>query len=433
MREEKTVIQTKLPNGLQVMLKEIHTAPLSSHWIWYRVGSRQEKAGYTGISHWVEHMQFKGTPTFPASVLDKAISREGGIWNAFTYMDWTAYFETLPADRIRLALELEADRMQNSMYENQEVEAERSVIISEREGNENEPLFRLGEAVQFTAFEYHPYKTEVIGKTEDLLNIKRDDLFNHYRSYYTPGNAVLAIAGDFSGEEMLSEIMDIYGSIPEKTVPHVPIQRDESTDMEKRLEIFGPGETTYLEIAYHAPEASHADFFAFTILDSLLTGPSSLNMFGGGGISNKTSRLYRALIEKDLAVSVHGGIQATIDPYLYDITITIHPHSTVGAVLEVFDSNIDILQNKHVSAQDIAIAVKQAKALFAYGTENITNQAFWLGYAEMFANYEWFTRYLEKIQQVTAEDVLRIARTYLKPGSRVVGSYLPEDAVGGKQ
>ncbi len=433
MRAEKTIIQTTLPNGLQVRLKEIHTAPLTSHWVWYRVGSRQEIAGYTGISHWVEHMQFKGTPTFPASVLDKAISREGGIWNAFTYMDWTAYFETLPADRVSLALKLEADRMQNSLYEIQEVEAERSVILSEREGNENEPLFRLGEAVQFNAFENHPYKTEVIGTTEDLLNIKRDDLYNHYKSYYTPGNAVLAIAGDFTGEEMLSQIFELYGSIPGKTTPHVPIRRDESPDMEKRLEILGPGETTFLEIAYHAPEASHADFFAFTILDSLLTGPASLNMFGGGGISNKTSRLYRALIEKDLAVSVHGGIQATIDPYLYDITITVHPRSSVDEVLKVFDSNIDILQNKHVSAQDIAIAVKQAKALFAYGTENITNQAFWLGYAEMFANYEWFTQYLEKIQQVTTEDVLRIARTYLKPGSRVIGSYLPEDAAGGKQ
>ncbi len=433
MREDKTIIQTTLPNGLQVRLKEIHTAPLISHWIWYRVGSRQEKAGYTGISHWVEHMQFKGTPTFPASVLDKAISREGGIWNAFTYMDWTAYFETLPADRIRLALNLEADRMQNSLYENQEVEAERSVILSEREGNENEPLFRLGEAVQLNAFEHHPYKNEVIGTTEDLLNIKRDDLYNHYRSYYTPGNAVLAIAGDFTGEEMLSQIYDTYGSIPGKANLPFQIPGDEINHSEKRLEILGPGETTYLEIAYHAPEASHVDFYAFTILDSLLTGPASLNMFGGGGISNKTSRLYRALIEKDLAVSVHGGIQATIDPYLYDVTITVHPHSSVDEVLEVFDSNIDVLQNEQVSAQDIAIAVKQAKALFAYGTENITNQAFWLGYAEMFAHYDWFTQYLEKIQQVTAEDVLRIARTYLKPGSRVVGSYLPEDTAGGKQ
>jgi len=433
MREDKTIIQTTLPNGLQVRLKEIHTAPLISHWIWYRVGSRQEKAGYTGISHWVEHMQFKGTPTFPASVLDKAISREGGIWNAFTYMDWTAYFETLPADRIRLALNLEADRMQNSLYENQEVEAERSVILSEREGNENEPLFRLGEAVQLNAFEHHPYKNEVIGTTEDLLNIKRDDLYNHYRSYYTPGNAVLAIAGDFTGEEMLSQIYDTYDSIPGKANLPFQIPGDEINNSEKRLEILGPGETTYLEIAYHAPEASHVDFYAFTILDSLLTGPASLNMFGGGGISNKTSRLYRALIEKDLAVSVHGGIQATIDPYLYDVTITVHPHSSVDEVLEVFDSNIDVLQNEHVSAQDIAIAVKQAKALFAYGTENITNQAFWLGYAEMFAHYDWFTQYLEKIQQVTAEDVLRIARTYLKPGSRVVGSYLPEDTAGGKQ
>src|SRR5512135_3428681 len=127
-----------LPNGLTVHLKEIHTAPIISHWVWYRVGSRNEKSGATGLSHWVEHMQFKGTPTFPASVLDKAIAREGGVWNAFTHLDWTTYYETLPADKIDLALRLEADRMFNSIFDPDEVEAERSVILSEREGSENE-------------------------------------------------------------------------------------------------------------------------------------------------------------------------------------------------------------------------------------------------------------------------------------------------------
>ena len=138
---------TKLSNGLTVHLKEIHTAPLISHWVWYRVGSRNEMPGKTGLSHWVEHLQFKGTPRFPPSILDKAISREGGVWNAFTYMDWTTYYETLPADRIGLALELEADRMVNSVFDPAMVEAERTVILSELEGNENEPLFQLGRAV----------------------------------------------------------------------------------------------------------------------------------------------------------------------------------------------------------------------------------------------------------------------------------------------
>ncbi|NMC79356.1 MAG: insulinase family protein [Chloroflexi bacterium] len=153
-----SITKVVLANGLTVFLKEIHTAPLISHWVWYRVGSRNEVPGLTGISHWVEHMQFKGTPQFPAGVLDKAISRDGGVWNAFTYLDWTAYFETMPADKIDLALRLEADRMVNSTYEPQEAHSERTVVISEREGNENEPLFRLDEAIQKAAFQSHPYR-----------------------------------------------------------------------------------------------------------------------------------------------------------------------------------------------------------------------------------------------------------------------------------
>ncbi|MEM5774599.1 MAG: insulinase family protein, partial [Anaerolineaceae bacterium] len=140
-----TVFET-LENGLSIYLKEIHTAPLISHWVWYRVGSRNEIPGKTGISHWVEHMQFKGTAKFPAGLLDRAISRDGGMWNAFTNTDWTAYFEVMPSDKIDIALELEADRMMNSLFEPDEVESERTVIISEMEGSENEPLYRLGTA-----------------------------------------------------------------------------------------------------------------------------------------------------------------------------------------------------------------------------------------------------------------------------------------------
>ena len=149
---KKTFTEYVLENGLKVLLKEIHTAPLISSWVWYRVGSKDEPSGHTGISHWCEHMQFKGTPQFPSIVLDKAISRDGGMWNAFTYFDWTTYLETMPADKIDLALRLEADRMVNSTFDEKEANSERTVVMSEREGNENEPLFLLGEAIQHAAF-----------------------------------------------------------------------------------------------------------------------------------------------------------------------------------------------------------------------------------------------------------------------------------------
>src|SRR3990172_11482391 len=202
---------TTLSNGLKVLLKEIHTAPIISSWLWYRVGSRDEVQGRTGISHWVEHMQFKGTDQFPAHVLDKAISREGGMWNAFTYIDWTAYLETMPASKIDLALSLEADRMVNSIYDAEEVASERTVIISEREGSENEPIFLLNEAVQSAAFSVHPYHHQVIGDKADLKTIFRDDLYNHYRKNYSPNNAVLAFAGDFDCQTILARISELFG------------------------------------------------------------------------------------------------------------------------------------------------------------------------------------------------------------------------------
>ncbi|MEJ2599162.1 MAG: pitrilysin family protein [Anaerolineales bacterium] len=165
-----------LSNGLTVLLKEIHTAPLISQWVWYRVGSRNERPGVTGVSHWVEHMQFKGTRRYPPGSLDKAIARLGGYWNALTHLDWTTYLETMPAASIDLVLELEADRMLNSRFDPQDVASERTVIISERQGNENEPLFQLSEAVQKKAFQVHAYRHEVIGDQADLESMQRDDL-----------------------------------------------------------------------------------------------------------------------------------------------------------------------------------------------------------------------------------------------------------------
>lgn len=422
--------KTTLPNGLTVLLKEIHTAPLISHWVWYRVGSRDEPTGKTGISHWVEHMQFKGTPLFPAGVPDKAIAREGGTWNAFTFLDWTTYYETLPAANIDLALRLEADRMVNSRFDPADVEAERTVILSEREGNENEPLFRLGEAVQAAAFRVHPYHHEVIGDAADLRSMTRDDLYAHYKAFYAPNNAVLTMAGDFETGEMLRRIEDRFGALPPAPPPPRLNRPEPEAEGEIRLTVEGPGETTYLQVSYHTPQASHPDFHALAVLDSLLAGPSNLNMFGGGGISNKTSRLYRALVRTERAVSVHGGSAATIDPFLYTFTITAHPRTPIEKALSALDDEIARIQDTPPSEEEVARAIKQARAIFAYGAENITNQAFWLGYAEMFADYDWFTTYLDKLAQVTPAEVQRAAQTWFRRKNRVVGLYLPASSEG---
>ena len=419
-----TLTQTTLSNGLTVLLREIHTAPIISSWLWYRVGSRDEVPGRTGVSHWVEHMQFKGTEQFPANMLDKAISRDGGTWNAFTYIDWTAYFETMPADKIDLALRLEADRMFRSRFDPEEVASERTVIISEREGHENEPLFLLGEALQQTAFRVHPYHHEVIGDLADLRTITRDDLYDHYRKFYVPNNAVMAVAGDFETEAMLRRIRELFEPIPMGAEPARLVRPEPPQNGEVRLAVEGPGSTSYVQVCYRFPPASHPDFFPLSVLDSLLAGPSNLNMFSGG-ISNKTSRLYRALVDKEYAVSVHGGAQATIDPFMYTITLTVHPRRQPEEALAALDREIQRVKEEKVTREEVTRAMKQARALFAYGSDNITNQAFWLGHAEMFADYSWFQTFLERLASVRIKDVQRVANEYLKPQSRVVGTYIP--------
>lgn len=426
---DNSFTKLELENGLLVLLKEIHSAPITSLWLWYRVGSRNELPGKTGISHWTEHMQFKGTERFPAEVLDKAVAREGGYRNAMTFLDWTTYFETLPANKIDLALDLEADRMFNSLFEPDEVESERTVIISERQGNENEPMFLLAEEVQAAAFRVHAYHHEVIGDKADLETIQREDLYEHYRAHYVPGNAILTLAGDFETDEMLERIRELYGPLANADLPQLKMRPEPAQNGERIINVEGPGETTYVEVVYHAPAASDPDFFPYLVADSLLTGPSSLNVFGGG-ISNKTSRLYKALVDNELAVSLQGGLTATVDPYLHTIMATVHPESTAEAVGKAIDEEIRQLQETPPPQEDVDRAVKQARALFAYGSESITNQAFWMGYAEIFDSYEWFLGYLDQLSEVTPEQIQRIAQTYMRSSNRVLGIYRPTGVEG---
>jgi zinc protease len=236
----------------------------------------------------------------------------------------------------------------------------------------------------------------------------------------------MAVAGDFDTTTMLARIKELYGPIPAGKEPARLTREELPQKGEVSLSVEGPGSTSYVQACYRFPAASHPDFFPLAVLDSLLAGPSNLNMFSGG-ISNKTSRLYRALVDKEYAVGVHGGAQATIDPFLYSFTMTIHPKRKPEETLAALDKELEKIKQEKVTKAEITRAIKQARALFAYGSENITNQAFWMGYAEMFADYNWFETYLDKLAAVTAKDVQRVANEYFAPQSRVVGTYIPLD------
>lgn len=410
-----------------VMLKEIHSAPIISQWVWYRVGSRNEVKGLTGISHWVEHMQFKGTERFPAGVLDKAISRDGGYWNAFTYMDWTAFYTTMPADKIDLPIALEADRMQNSQFLPEEVASERTVILSEREGSENSPTFKLEEAIGKAAFDFHPYREDVIGEKGDLLEMTRDDLYNHYRSYYHPNNAVLAMAGDFDSKEMLGKLQTAYRDVPAGDIPHREIKPEGPLTAEKRLQVSASCDVTFMKMVWRAPEGKSPDIFALTMLDSILSGPSPLNMFGGGGIGNKTSRLYKPLVQSQVAAAFFGDYSTTIDPYLYSLTVYLNQEHEADEAIAVIDRELERIRRGDITREEMDKALKQARAMFAYGSENITNQAYWMGYTEMFDHYSWFSDFVPSLEKVTREDIQAAAEKWLAPDSRVIGVCVPEE------
>lgn len=425
------ITKTMLDNGLTVVLKEMHHAPVATFMVWYRVGSRNERPGITGISHWVEHMMFKGTPTFPGKILDRMISREGGFWNAFTWVDYTAYYETMPSSRIDLALQLEADRMTNTNMEPDEVESERTVILSERAMYENDPRFLLDEELTAAAFRVHPYHHEVIGDAADLQTITRDDLYNHYRRHYVPSNAIAIVVGDFETAAMLARLEELFGATPAGE-PVAPVVRHEPPQSgERRVTVNGPGDTTYLTYAYRAPNADHPDYYPFVLLNAAFAGGSSLGMFAGGG-SNRSSRLYKALVSTELAAGASGSLGPTIDPFLYSISTVVRAGRTLAEVEAALDGELDRLAAEPVTQVELNKALKRAKAQFVFAGESISGQAQIIGAAEATTgDYRWYETVLDKLNEVTLDDIERVRQTYLRKKNRTVGIYEPETQSNG--
>ncbi|MDX1663538.1 MAG: pitrilysin family protein [Candidatus Promineifilaceae bacterium] len=421
----QAVRRTSLENGLTVVLKEMHHAPVTSFWVWYRVGSRNETPGLTGASHWVEHMMFKGSPAFPPGTLDRAVSRVGGRFNAFTWIDFTAYFETMPSDEIDLALRLESDRMVNAFMDETSVDSERTVILSERHMYENQPMFLLHEELQAAAFRVHPYHHEVIGDEVDLQTMTRQELYGHYRRYYAPANAVVVVVGDFEPDDMLVRIEEQFGAIAPGEVA-APVARQEPRQKgERRVTVHGPGDTAYLVHAYRAPAATDEDFYPLVLLNAAFAGGSSLGFFAGAG-SNKSSRLYKALVSSGLAVHASGSMTPTIDPFLYRLSVVAQSGRSLEEIEAALDATVQSLEQEPITQAELDRALKRAKAQFVMAGESVTGQGQMIGMSEIVAgDYHWFEETLEQLHAVTLPDVERVRRRYLRPSQRTVGWYLP--------
>jgi zinc protease len=420
--------QTTLDNGLRVLLREVRERPLVGVWMWYRVGGRNELPGTTGVSHWVEHMLFKGGKRFGKGEITKEISRRGGALNAFTWIDCTAYFETLPAAEIDLALAIESDRIYDTRIEPDEAEAERTVVISEREGSENYPEFWLREEVQAVAWREHPYRLGVIGPKSDLRAMTRENLYDHYKRYYMTNNATLVMVGDFSSAELLDKIHGEFDKHPAgPTPPKLQIEEQPQTG-ERRVSVSRPGPTSYVMLAYHAPEASHGDAAAMVVLSSLLGGASSPIAWGGARGLGRSSRLYRALIDGEIASSVSAGYELTLDPYLFAIDATLRNGVEPARAEEAIAKEIARIQREGVPADELGRTKRQLHAQVVYSLEGVTNQGFALGFMDLVAgNAGGWETFPAALQSVTPEDVQRVANTYLVDKQRTTGWFLPDN------
>jgi zinc protease len=420
-----SIEEHRLENGLTVLLKESRHAPVTTFWIWYRVGSRNEVPGITGIAHWAEHMLFKGSEAFPKGEIDKQIARNGGVMNGLTWLDFTTFFETLPSDQADLGLRIEADRMVNALFDPEEVALERTVIISERQGAENEPTFLLSEEVAGAAFRVHPYHHETIGDLCDLETITHEQLWRHYQAHYGPDNAIAVSVGDFDAPQMLARIEELLGLIPARSNPPAVNRPEPPQRGERRVNVEGPGHTAYLQAAYRGPAATDPDFFPMAIATAVLTGASGMNLFAPPP-PNRSSRLYRAMVETGLAAGVSGGLSPTLDPFLYTIAATVRAGRGLEEVEAALDVEMDRILEEPISVDELQTAIKQAKAQFAYSSESVTNQGFWLGFASIVADTVWFESFVDNLAAVTVEDVQRVAGTYLARRNRTTGYYVPQ-------
>jgi zinc protease len=424
-----SVHQRTLDNGLRVLVHPVHTAPLVSVWCWYGVGSRDEVPGRTGVSHWVEHMNFKGTINIPRDDMKGMVERLGGMWNGYTWIDQTTYLETAGRDALDQMLYLEAERMANGLYAPADIESERTVIISELQGGENDPEQLLDTEVTATAFRSHPYRHPTIGWLEDLQRMRRDDLYQHYRQYYIPNNATLVIVGDVELDEVMRRVEQRFSAIPSGIKPARAATHEPPQMGERRVVVERPGTTAYLKVAWHAPEATHPDFFPMLVLDAALTGAKGVNLWASfpGLVPQRKARLYTALVEGGLASSVSGALLPTSQPFLYSLSLTaiegVRLPDLESALLEA----VERLRTQGVSEAETVRARKQLRARLVFENDSVTNVAHQLGYFDTVVGPEFLAGLQAGIDRVTAEQVSDVARRRLSRKTRTVGWFQPQE------
>jgi zinc protease len=417
---------TTLANGLRVILAPMPKSGLVSVWCWYRVGSKDERPGVTGISHWAEHMNFKGTKRYGRDEITRRVELAGGLWNGYTWLDVTTYFETVQASAFEEMLRIEASRMSECLYEAKEVERERTVVISELQGGENDPRTYLEKEVSGTAIQAHPYRWPTIGYLSDLRAITREDLYRHYRAYYVPNNAIVVASGDFTKEQGLTLVRRHFGRLRKgPAIPQVRTLEPEQSG-ERRVRLNRPSGASYLHMAWHAPATSDPQFATLLVVDGLLAGGPSVNAWSGAGRPpSKASRLYRALIDGGLAADFGTQVIPTRHPYLYTVQATAREGVDLVRLEAAALAEIEAVAAGRFGGADLERAREQFLARHALESESVTDLAHQLGFFETIGGYELWLDLPRRVSEVTADAAARYARERLDERHRTVGWLRP--------
>lgn len=418
-------LEATLPNGLKVLIQENHAAPVATCWAGYRVGARNEQAETTGASHWVEHMTFKGTERLKKGDIFRLTARHGGGNNGYTTDDFTLYYETLPAAELETALLIESQRMAAVTFDPQETERERTVILAEREGNENNPRVRLAERMRDTIYRVHPYRWPIIGTRADLERMTHPELLAHYRRYYSPANAVLAIVGDVDAEVTLERVGEWFGPIPGGAAPDQAAPVEPPQEETRQTEVRMPGSAAYLQVAYRTPPASHPDCYPLALVDALLSGGKGVS-WSSGGYMGRTARVYQALVETRLAVSAGTSYRFAVDPATFGGSLTLRTGVNPAEAEAAFIHCLEGIPDTPPSAEDLDRTLRQVEAQVEYSLDGVSNQGFALVFFELLGDWRRAREHLDRLRAVTPEDVVRVASTYLRPENRTVGWFVPE-------
>ncbi len=413
------VSRHELDNGLKVLIRHIPNAPVSGCWTIYQVGSRNERPGITGLSHWVEHMLFKGGGKLAKGDIGRLVSNVGGEFNGFTSKDFTAYYEILPADQIETGLLIESERMMNAAFDPREVEKERTVVVSEREGNENDPEFQAMEELFLTAYRFHPYRWSEGGVKADLLRITRDELYQHYRQYYVPSNALLVVVGPYSPSKIFPKIQEYFSPLQSSTKPPQPDVAEPPQNGERRVDLRVPSEADFVKVAYHTPAFGNEDVYSLMMLDAVLSGVR-LFAFGPGQTSGRSTRLYRALVEKKIATQASSEFFPSVDPSIFGLDMTVWDGVSVERAEKALFDEIDKIRKQQPSKHELERAMAQVKAQYAYALDGVARQGFVIGIFELVISFETMARLVEKLSQVTPEMVSEASERYLTEKNRTV-------------